>query len=125
MSEMPQQNWVFQARLIRIVDGDTAWFLIDNGFRNREEHSIRFMGVNAAEIFTKDAIEKTKGYLQKAWVESWFNQHFACGYGMDWPLIIQTEKDKQTLGRYIGTIWCAECGECLNDYMIEKIAEYG
>jgi micrococcal nuclease len=41
--------WVYNARLIRVVDGDTIDANIDLGFDVSVKKRIRFMGVNAPE----------------------------------------------------------------------------
>lgn len=106
-------NWVYRAQLDRVIDGDTVVLVVDNGFHNREHHSFRLRGVDAPEIFTKDAEEKRKGYLIKAVVEEWFLNVNGCS-SEEWNLVIKTEKDKRTFNRYIADILCEKCSSSLN-----------
>lgn len=117
----PQINWTYRAQLVGITDGDTVKLLIDNGFYNREAHAIRLRGVNTPEIFTKNEEEKQKGMVAKDIVAKWFLDTEFCSEleGEDWPLILVTQKDKQTFNRYIGDIYCI-CGDWLNEYLREE-----
>lgn len=115
---LPVVNWTYKAQLLEITDGDTVKLTIDNGFFNREVHAIRLRGVNTPEIFTKDAEEKARGQVAKEIVQDWFNEANVCREleMTDWPLILVTQKDKQTFNRYIGDVYCV-CGEWLNEYL--------
>jgi len=58
--------WIYNARLIKGVDGDTADAWIDLGFSISVKKRIRFMGVDTWESRTRDLDEKKKGLLAKA-----------------------------------------------------------
>ena len=61
--------WVYNARLIRVVDGDTADAWIDCGFNISVKKRIRFMGVDTWESRTRNLEEKKKGLAAKAYVK--------------------------------------------------------
>ena len=61
--------WVYNARLIRVVDGDTADAWIDCGFNISIKKRIRFMGVDTWESRTRNKEEKVKGLAAKAYVK--------------------------------------------------------
>ena len=61
--------WVYNARLIRVVDGDTADAWIDCGFNISIKKRIRFMGVDTWESRTRNLEEKKKGLAAKAYVK--------------------------------------------------------
>lgn len=113
---MPEVNWTYPAQFERIVDGDTLILTVDNGFRNRESHSFRLLDVNTPEIFTKDAVEKEKGYEAMSHTFGWIQTHQACSDN-NWQLTIVTQKDKQTFNRYIADVFCAGCDDWLNAHL--------
>ena len=47
---MPEVNYTYYAKLISVIDGDTADFDIDLGFHVHIHLSVRFKGYNAPEI---------------------------------------------------------------------------
>lgn len=120
---LPTVNYTYRAQLVHtshVIDGDTIRLLVDNGFYNREFHAFRLLNVNTPEIFTKDAEERALGYIAKGEVHNWLDGSLACADGAEWPLIIVTEKDKQTFNRYIAEVYCNGCGDSLNQYLIKK-----
>ena len=59
----------YSAKLLRVVDGDTADALIDLGFNVWVKNRIRFMGVDAWESRTRNLEEKKKGLAAKAYTK--------------------------------------------------------
>ena len=59
----------YSAKLVRVVDGDTADAMIDLGFNVWHKMRIRFYGVDAWESRTRDLEEKKKGLEAKAFVK--------------------------------------------------------
>jgi micrococcal nuclease len=59
--------WVYNARLIKGVDGDTADAWIDCGFNISVKKRIRFMGVDTWESRTRNLEEKKLGLKAKAY----------------------------------------------------------
>ena len=53
--------WIYNARLIKGVDGDTADAWIDLGFSISVKKRIRFVNVDTWESRTRDLEEKKKG----------------------------------------------------------------
>ena len=60
---------IYSAKLVRVVDGDTADAMIDLGFNVWVKNRIRFMGVDAWESRTRNLEEKEKGLAAKAYVK--------------------------------------------------------
>ncbi len=56
----------YSAKLVRVVDGDTADAMIDLGFNTWVKKRIRFYGVDTWESRTRDLEEKKKGLAAKA-----------------------------------------------------------
>jgi micrococcal nuclease len=107
MTPCPTQLWVFRARPIRAVDGDTVDVEVDGGFGNRRVERLRLLGVDTPE-------RGQPGYREAT-------EHVACWLGSDsdWPLLIETEKS-DAFGRYLALVWRASDGQCLNDDLIES-----
>ena len=59
----------YSAKLVRVVDGDTADAMIDLGFKTWVKKRIRFYGVDAWESRTRNKEEKVKGLAAKAYVK--------------------------------------------------------
>ena len=59
----------YSAKLVRVVDGDTADAMIDLGFDTWVKKRIRFYGVDAWESRTRNLEEKKKGLAAKAYVK--------------------------------------------------------
>jgi micrococcal nuclease len=59
----------YSAKLVRVVDGDTADAMIDLGFNVWHKVRIRFYGVDAWESRTRDLEEKKLGLAAKAYVK--------------------------------------------------------
>lgn len=100
----------YQAKLVEVHDGDTAWLLIDQGMFSRQQASIRFKGVFCPELKSGDA-----GAAATKETVGWFAAH---DHGATWPIHVTTEKDKRSFVRYIGTITCATCKDNLNNHLV-------
>ena len=61
------EPYIYNARLIRVVDGDTADAWIDWGFNISVKKRIRFMGVDTWECRTRNLEEKALGLKAKAY----------------------------------------------------------
>ena len=59
----------YSAKLVRVVDGDTADAMIDLGFNTWVKKRIRFYGVDTWECRTRNLEEKKKGLAAKAYVK--------------------------------------------------------
>ena len=57
--------YIYNIKLLKIIDGDTIDANIDLGFDVTVKKRIRFMGVNTPECRTRDLEEKAKGLAAK------------------------------------------------------------
>ncbi len=106
-----QKLFHYKATVGRVVDGDTIDVTLNLGFDIYYKGRIRFMGINAPESRTKDAVEKEAGLAAKRYVEDWIS-------ALEHKVIIETSLDeKGKFGRILGRILNEE-GECLNDEMV-------
>jgi micrococcal nuclease len=56
----------YQAKLIRVIDGDTVDAMIDCGFNTFKKERIRLYGIDTPETRTRDKKEKERGLAAKA-----------------------------------------------------------
>ena len=69
MAKKKMDKHIYSAKLVRVVDGDTADAMIDLGFNVWVKNRIRFMGVDAWESRTRNLEEKKKGLAAKDYVK--------------------------------------------------------
>lgn len=60
--------YTYNAKLDRVVDGDTVDALVDLGFDTWKKVRIRMMGINAPESRTRDKEEKKRGLASKKYL---------------------------------------------------------
>jgi len=58
--------FTYEAKVLRVVDGDTIDALIDLGFDIHKKIRIRMVGINTPESRTRDLEEKKRGLAAKA-----------------------------------------------------------
>ena len=108
-AETLKRDYVYDATVVSIYDGDTIRVNIDLGFNiwlNNEP--VRFLGINAPEL---KGSERDKGLKSKEWLESKIPPGT--------KILLKTEKDAQEkYGRYLGTIYLD--GINLNEEMIKQ-----
>lgn len=118
VAEAPgKRNWIFNAKLKRVVDGDTIDVIIDTGFHNFRTERLRLLHCNAPEMSTPE------GKIIKNMVVEWMsgNSNLALWNQEDpeWNLTVKTFKT-DAFGRYLALVWGYADTECLN----EKVATW-
>ena len=63
---------IYSAKVVRVVDGDTADAMIDLGFDTWVHKRIRLFGINCPETRTRNLEEKAKGIESKKYQEDLF-----------------------------------------------------
>lgn len=99
-------TYVYRCSLVRVVDADTVIVTIDLGFRLTATMPVRLYGINAPELKTAE------GKAARAWVIDWFAEHT--------DLQIETQKDPEKFGRWLGTISPLAGGKALNDELVDR-----
>jgi len=106
----------YKCELVRIIDGDTAVFNIDLGFKTwiLDEH-VRFARINTPESRTRDLQEKALGLAAKDYVTEILDKAKP-------DIRLQTYKDAGKYGRYVADIMVKIDDEwkCLNDMLVES-----
>lgn len=113
LTSMPQQEWVFRARLQRVIDGDTIDVEIDCGMHNVRTERLRLLRVNAPEMHGES---HERGQKAKEFTERWLVLAITPTVG-EWPLVIQTYKD-DNFGRYLAEVWRVYDKHSLNDDLL-------
>ena len=65
----------YKAKLLRVVDGDTADVMIDLGFDTWVKARLRFKGVDTWEKRTRDKDEKVKGLAATAFTATYLEKN--------------------------------------------------
>jgi micrococcal nuclease len=89
---MKDRLYHFEARVLRVIDGDTFEASVDTGFRNRHETTIRILGINAPEV---RGANRAAGLHASA-----FLRHILEGE----TVIVRTEKP-DAFGRALADVW--------------------
>lgn len=97
--------------VVKIIDGDTADFILDLGFDLYKKERIRLGGINAPETRTRDLQEKEEGLKSKEWLSSKLTTTE--------PIKIRTEKEDK-YGRILGWIFIGDDDISINNHMIEE-----
>ena len=95
--------YTYNAKLDRVVDGDTVDALVYLGFDTWKKVRIRFYGIDAYESRTKDLEEKEKGLAAKQRVIDILNEN----------------NNKFTLKSY----GVGKYGRCLGEIFVESLGE--
>ena len=105
----------YQARLVRIIDGDTVDCDIDLGFDVWIRERVRLAGIDAPEVRTRDLEEKKAGKEATQWLQVQFET-----YAPDnlFKLITNDFNRTGKYGRTIGTIYINETN--INEQMIKE-----
>ena len=64
--KIKMDKYIYRAKLVKVVDGDTVDALIDVGFDIWFKKRIRYSGIDTWESRTRDLAEKAKGLEAKA-----------------------------------------------------------
>lgn len=107
----PAHQWVFRARLMRVIDGDTAEFLIDTAFRTTRTERVRLLGIDTPEM---RGLEREAGLAARTYAARWY----AVQPKTEWPFLLATRTDPDSFGRYLAYVYAAETGECLNGVLL-------
>lgn len=104
----PERLYVHNARVIRVVDGDTVDLSIDLGWGHHKEDRIRLFGINAPE---KRGAEKEAGMAASAELKR------ILPYQTD--VRIESLGLEDAFGRSISTIYRRDDRLNVNRYMVE------
>ena len=101
----------YKAKLVRVVDGDTADVMIDLGFSTWVKARLRFKGVDTWEKRTRNLEEKAKGLLASEFTKKYLEMN-------DGKFEIQSY-GKGKYGRVLAEIFIKGEETSLNKLLIE------
>jgi|TARA_B110000977_G_scaffold200482_1_gene291171 micrococcal nuclease len=110
--------YTYNAKLDRVVDGDTVDATVDLGFDTWKFIRIRLVGINTPESRTRDLEEKVRGLAAKDFVVDMFEKHN--------NIFILESQGVGKYGRCLGNIFFGD--QNLNDLLITEghaVAYYG
>lgn len=111
---MPDREYVYDARLDRIIDGDTIVLTIDFGFGEEHTEHVRLLGVNCPEVTGATA---TAGLAAKDYTTRWLAVAAADATPEDFPLVAQSFKSDH-FGRWLAYVWRKNDRHALNDDLL-------
>jgi endonuclease YncB( thermonuclease family) len=109
--------YTYNAKVIRVVDGDSIRMDIDLGFgchllgNDGRGVDIRLFGIDCPEVRTRGRAEKAHGLLAKACVE----EHLKVGETYE-----ITTRERGKFGRYLATI-CLSKRRTINDLLVKSL----
>lgn len=95
-------SYTYEASVLKVIDGDTFWAVIDLGFGITIEQKLRLSAVDTPEIASK-AGERAKRFLARELKKT--------------PLVIRTTKSDK-YDRYLADVWAG--GAYLNQLLLTK-----
>ena len=110
--------YTYNAKVIRIVDGDSIRMDVDLGFgchllgNDGRGVDIRLFGIDCPEIRTRDGAEKAHGLLAKMCVEKYLK------VGETYEI---TTRERGKFGRYLGTIKLKGKRGTINDLLVKLL----
>ena len=113
-----KMKYEYNAKLIRVIDGDTVDAMIDLGFDVWIKKRIRLYGIDAPETRTKNLEEKSHGFVAKARLQELLDA--ASGN------FILVSQGVGKYGRCLGVLLIGEYGEIhvnnllLSEGLVEK-----
>ena len=115
----------YNARVLRVVDGDTIDVMIDLGLHIQVKERCRLLGVNTPETYgvKKDSVEYKAGMSAKVWLMEEIGEVFDCSGTVvdpaEHPVRIVTTKDKKgKYGRYLAEVFVGDDTESINTKLI-------
>lgn len=100
-------TYSYNAKVVRVVDGDTVVLNVDLGFRTWHESPFRMLGIDAPEINAAG----TNGEDSRDWLRAVLPVGLA--------VRIETQRSADKYGRWLATIWTGESGVSVNEASIE------
>ena len=94
---MTGPSYDYQARILKVVDGDTCDVIVDLGFRIFIEQRVRLFGVNAPEMSSTDS---ARGIAARDWL--------VAELPLGSSVIIRTAKPRDKYGRWLATVFVSD-----------------
>lgn len=124
MELLESARFTYQAKVDRVIDGDSIVCTFDLGFNMRKAGTkVRLLEVDTHEIhFVSHASEEYKmGIDERKFVVDWIDDTRESA-DAEWPFIIDTVKNNNTgkYGRYLGYVYRVDTQSCLNQDILDE-----
>lgn len=112
--------WDRRAQVADIKDGDTIVAILDQGFGDTKQISVRMLGVFAPEL------KQPGGPECRQFVIDWIAKQGP----LKWPFVVttartRTDHEVETFGRYVGTVTSLDGTDNLNLAVMSFVAANG
>ena len=107
----------YNAKVLRVVDGDTLDLDVDLGFSVHVEIRLRLLNIDTPETYgiKHDSEEYQRGLAATAYTEYWVQQNGANG------VIVESYKGKTgKYGRWLGTVYSLDESRILNEDLVSS-----
>ena len=101
----------YQAKIVRVVDGDSVWMEVDVGFRMSYKYNFRLAGINTPELNSSDENQRVEARAAKSRLEELLPQGA--------PVRIVTTKPGK-YGRWLTHIWTEGSEKSVNEILLEE-----
>lgn len=91
----------FRCRCLNVVDGDTVDLCVDIGFHVNFTGRFRVLGIDTAELNSKEPTERYLAIQAKGKVAELLKPSLTT---TGWPLVVRTKKDPDSFGRWLADI---------------------
>jgi len=115
-----KDEYVYEAKLKRVIDGDTLELIVDLGFGVLRVDKFRLLGVNTPEVYgvKKTSEEYARGKIASAVTEQWFEDN-----GED--VIIRSYDAQKAIktgkyGRWLIVVYPLNSNPSLNDILVSE-----
>ena len=95
-----EEDWVRNASVVRVVDGDTLKLAVDMGGYITWDMTARLDGLNAPEVTGPD---KAKGIAARDWLADQVYNKDVVG-----EVVIRIRKVTEKYGRWLVTVWAGD-----------------
>ena len=111
---IPTQDYVYRAKLHRMIDGDSQVLSISLGCHVYINRGIRVLGVDTPEVV---GVTRAAGLAARDYAVAWYPA--ALPDVFEWPLMVATKLDRDDkYGRLLATVYRINDGSCLNTDLI-------
>jgi len=102
--------YLYKAKVIRIIDGDTFDSMIDLGFKIFLKQRVRLWGIDSPETRTRDIKEKESGLKAKERLQEMIEEKEINLKSVEWG----------KYGRCLAVIWVDGFGDSVNDVLVKE-----
>lgn len=106
---MLKQEYIYNALITNVVDGDTVDLMVDLGFGTHRQDRFRLARINTAELNSKIEDEKKLAQDAKNWMMAFLNQK-----------VIFKSMRKDKYGRYLAELYLPDQTVSLNQRLINS-----